>query len=158
MIWNIVHEEKRRANELLQSNIDFGVGFAELKPESAIRKAPLNRSTRPLPGTKIPEQYMYLIPEWALQDTLFWYLEELTEAAKIFGWDSKLIFEVRGLRGNELVYKLKAHRVLLRDILDLPWNREIIRKTRAFFRLNFPGKPAVPVRTEQGVIAGREVL
>ena len=156
MIWNIIREEKQRAAELLQSNIDFGVDFAKLDSKSAFRIAPLNRSTRPLAITKIPLKYHYLIDEWALQDVLFYYLEELNDNAKRFGWH--LGFEVRGLRGDELVYVLKAHREGLREIIELPWYRHLLRKALAFIMVNSPRKPAAPVRAAQGVIDSSEVL
>jgi hypothetical protein len=141
MIWNISAEEKRIARELLVQNIDFGVEFAKLPEESAVRIAPLNRSTRPNPGAKVPPEYHYLIDSWVTQDLLFAYLGELTDAAQLFGWNRKLVFEVRGLRGHELVYELAEHRRLLKLIIALPWYRELWRKIKAWKKLNFSEPP-----------------
>ena len=152
MIWNIICEEKHIAAELWQSNLDFGVDFAKLAPKSAFRIAPLNRSTRPLEITKIPPEYQHLIDEWALQDVLFSYFEELNQAAALFGWH--LGFKIRGLCGDELVYVLKAHREGLREIIEMPWHRELLRKVCAFARVNFRKQPS----SVGGIITGREVL
>lgn len=156
MIWNIPAEEKRIAREILQENKDFSVDFAGLPEASPVRIAPLNRCTRPNPGTKIPPEYQYLIEHWVIQDLLFTYLKELNDSAKLFGW--KLSFEIRGLRGHELVYELKNHRATLRTIITLPWYKEIRRKIKAWKQVNFFEPPQVAVRSENVVIAGKEVL
>ena len=149
MIWNIPAKEKRIARELLQENIDFGVDFAGLPEASPVRIAPLNRCTRPNPGTKIPPEYQYLIEHWVIQDLLFTYLQELNDSAKLFGW--KLSFEIRGLRGHELVYEMAEQHRILKTIIALPWYKELWRKIRAWKQVNFSEPP-------RGVIAGKEVL
>jgi hypothetical protein len=162
MIWNIFAEERRIAKELLEINVDFGVAFAKLPDNSAVRIAPLNRSTRPLPTTKIPDEYLYLVAEWAIQDVLFTYLQEIETACKIFGWRviPEIIVspEVPGLRGHELIYAMQSQRDCLWRVVKDPWYAHLRLKCRAWYRLEVSKQPASFVRPQDGVLDSREVL
>src|ERR1017187_9253697 len=125
--------ERRVATELMHAIPEWIASFYDLPP-GAVRKAPLNRSTRPLTETKIPDEYGYLVKEWVCQDLLFAFLAELRDAADQYHWDESLFplaFELRGLRGHELVTELIQYRESLHNISMRPWYKMMAKRLQA---------------------------
>jgi len=60
--------QRRTARELTRAIEEWLQAFDEIPETSPVRKAPLNRSTRPLPGTDIPEEWRELVSHWICQD------------------------------------------------------------------------------------------
>ncbi|HUD74280.1 MAG TPA: hypothetical protein VMQ76_04335, partial [Terracidiphilus sp.] len=127
--------EKSTALELMHAIAEWLLSFNDLPGESAVRKAPLNRSTRPLPDAEIPKEYEYLVDEWITQDLLFRLLEDIKQAAECFKWNEALFplaFQLRGLRGHELTQELLHYRKALQQISVRPWYKRLWR--RLFYR------------------------
>jgi hypothetical protein len=121
--------ERRTALELMHAIAEWLIAFNDLPETSAVRKAPLNRSTRPLPDCELPPEYSHLTKEWVTQDLLFRLLGDIRRAAESFRWDESLLFplafEIRGLRGFELTRELLHYRKALQQISVRPWYKTI---------------------------------
>jgi hypothetical protein len=131
--------QRRTARELTRAIEEWLQAFDEIPETSPVRKAPLNRSTRPLPGTDIPEEWRELVSHWICQDLLFDLLRELKDAATRYRWKQfSLAFEVRGLRGYELTAELLKYRDKLEQIIaETSWYQFIWHQLRQLVK----GKP-----------------